>query len=504
MARKKYTLPAAARAARLASKGLERPCPLAVGGERVGRRRGARRADVVGMWPEVNSTLASLAARYLRPWRDSGISLAAVDEAHFKWADYRDEQWGGYVPLGTFNNRLLRINIIGNRLYYFGCVGSTSMRRLARQEAALRLLQSVLDARGLPDVDLVLSISDRPTVPCAAVRPGSAPPPVFAYALTPSHFAIPFPPVSFDPRRWAPLHARMLTDTHPPLQGRKPVALWRGSCNSLCDMMRGRKQCSWARDAALLPRTALLRAASRCPRVSDVGITTSHRHCHGYTPKRPVPMSQHAHHALVVHVDGNGFSGRLDELLTLGAAVLKQDSPFTAYYYPLLRAGTHYHPLHRNLSDLCRSARSLAHSLKGSPNASSSVGGPSGGIGGGIGRAETLANGAAAFARAYLAPAGVEAYVHTLLRQYAALQRFTPAVHPRAVAWSGGGVGHAGGRATRRRAAPMGRSAGVAAGGTARAAAAAAVPPARRASVERCADERCCRRHPKARGCPSG
>ena len=414
-----------------------------------------------------NETLAELATRYLRPWRDSGIGLAALNDAHLRWADYRDPAWGGFVPMGEAHNRLLRINIVANQLYYVGCAGSKSAHRLARQEAALRLVQLVLDGRSLPDVDMVLSISDRPTVPRSLVRIGSVPPAVFSYALTPAHYALPFPPVSFDPRRWAPLHAQLRS--HPPLGARRTTALWRGSCNSLCDMMR-RRTCEWPRDARLLPRTQLLRAASRCPRLCDVGITSSHRHCAGFLPKRAVAMSGHARHALLVHVDGNGFSGRLDELLTLGSAVMRQRSLFSAYYYPLLRPGVHYEPLTWNLSDLCPRARALtteliAHNVSGARS-----------------RAQRLAKGATRFAARYLSPEAVSTYVASLLEQYAALQRFTPSVHPHAVPWRGGGGrgGRFGGKlapssaATETWTQPSGTLAG------------------------RCSGVACCRRHPKS------
>ena len=84
-------------------------------------------------WPSSSgsrsaATLAALAASYLEPW-SGGVSLAAVDDAHLHWADYRDPQWGGYVPLGTSHNRLLRINVLRGRLYYVNCAGAKSTRR---------------------------------------------------------------------------------------------------------------------------------------------------------------------------------------------------------------------------------------------------------------------------------------------------------------------------------------------------------------------------------------
>ena len=38
-----------------------------------------------------------------------------------------------------------------------------------------------------------------------------------------------------------------------------------------------------------------------------------------------------------------------------------QASPFRAYYYPLLKPGTHFEPLAANLSDLCAKASANPH-----------------------------------------------------------------------------------------------------------------------------------------------
>ena len=71
----------------------------------------------------------------------------------------------------------------------------------------------------------MLSISDRPAVPEALVRAGAAPPPVFAYATTPRHYALPFPPVSFDPERWPSLHAQLAIACVPLGKRSPPAAL---------------------------------------------------------------------------------------------------------------------------------------------------------------------------------------------------------------------------------------------------------------------------------------
>ena len=236
------------------------------------------------MPPSPEARLDALAAAYLQPWSSSGVSQALVDEAHLKWADYRDRQWGSYVPLGTSHNRLLRVNVIGNKLYFYTCAGRHSKNRLARQRAALELLQTVLDAHAVPDVDFVLGISDRPTIPRAATASRAPPPLAFAYVATAAHHSVPWPSVSFAPRRWRQLYDGGAGAAAPPLSARRQRALWRGSCNSLCD---GR-QCSARHDAHLLHRRALLVAGAKCPSLVDVGITKRHKNCGGFAAKPPV------------------------------------------------------------------------------------------------------------------------------------------------------------------------------------------------------------------------
>ena len=462
--------------------------------------------------PTVNATLAALASSFLEPWR-GGVAESDVDEAHLRWADYRDPQWGGYVPLGEARNRLLRVNIIDGKLHFVNSVGSKSLRRATRQRAVLRLLQTTLNAYSLPDVDFVLSVSDRPTVPKRAFEaahshirshgrstgrdggqselPGAhrrTPPPVFGYASTRSHYTLPFPPVSFDPARWPRLHARI--GSHPPLAARARTALWRGTCNSLCDMMASRR-CKLPRDVNLLPRLQLLTASARCPRACDVGVTSAHKNCATFAPKAAVPMTAHAQHALLLHVDGNGFSGRLDELLTLGGAVLKQDSPFYAYYYPLLHRGVHFEPLHRNLSDLCAKTQAL---ITGLEQASGTVRVDSVLDEGQSrrSRAADLAHASTLFAQRYLSPDAVHVYVAELLRQYAALQRFKPRLNPQAIRWKEpSGSSQALSVASDRRARGRGRrEIGQASSG--------AKGMLSYSSACGAQDASCCRRHPKA------
>lgn len=132
----------------------------------------------------------------------------------------------------------------------------------------------------------------------------------------------------------------------------------------------------------------------------------------------------------------------------------KQESPFSAFYYPLLRKHQHYVPLRRDLSDLCVVVAQLQANHS---------------------RAHQLAISAAEFATTMLAPQHIVAYVAHLLRGYASLQRFTPQMHPEAKSWSRS----------------KGRSSGLAAGkdGSSRSSS---------KSVRGCNNAGCCHRHPKA------
>ena len=117
---------------------------------------------------------------------------------------------------------------------------------------------------------------------------------------------------------------------------------------------------------------------------------------------------------MYIHVDGNGFSGRLDELLTLGGTILKQDSPYEAFYYSLLRRGVDYVPLRRDLTDLCAQLQAL--------KADAAMG-------------KRIAASAANFTEAYLSLDGVLGFVAALLRRYAEIQRFQPVPARMALRW---------------------------------------------------------------------
>ena len=74
------------------------------------------------------------------------------------------------------------------------------------------------------------------------------------------------------------------------------------------------------------------------------------------TPITPPPPTQTPVHSLPL--PSTPFHS-----LPLPSTPFAQDSPFEAFYYPLLRRGVHYLPLRRNLSDVCRLLRGLVAEL---------------------------------------------------------------------------------------------------------------------------------------------
>ena len=358
----------------------------------------------------------SLAAAFLRPWR-AGITRALVDEAHERWGDYHEPGLGGFVKVGQWRNPTMRVQILDGALHFVDGVGSNEgSKRAKRQRAALRLLDTVLHHHKLPDVDFALSLNDRPTVPMSATK-GRYPPCVFGYTHTASHHSVPFPPITFEPERWQQLwrSQHQLTSW----LDRTRRAFFRGKCNSECDGETREAEACAAAHPELLHRAKLVREAARCPKLTDVALTSKNRFvCPGVVRSARVPMNEHAHHRIYIHVDGNGFSGRLDELLTLGGSILKQDSPYEVFYYPLLRRGVHYLPLARDFANLC----SQLVTLQGDPA-----------------QGVALAAAASNFTNEFLAPGAVMGYVAAVIRQYASLQRFTPERHPMAKRWADNG-----------------------------------------------------------------
>ena len=206
--------------------------------------------------------------------------------------------------------------MIGNKLYYT-CAGRHSKNRLARQRAALELLQTVLDAHAVPDVDFVLGISDRPRFRGDGVARAAAV--AFAYVATAAHHSA---APSVRSRRGAGD-----SSTTAALARRRRRSRPGGSAR--CGAAR-QPRATRRRAAAAGRRTA---RSSRAPRCSTPPAAARQRStsasprrtttaCAPFRASPGLPRRRGSRYAYLLHVDGNGFG------LPRGAAhARRRDSP---------------------------------------------------------------------------------------------------------------------------------------------------------------------------------
>lgn len=78
----------------------------------------------------------------------------------------------------------------------------------------------------------------------------------------------------------------------------------------------------------------------------------------------PIPMAQYVRYKYLMHIDGNTSSERLRYLLAFNSVVIKTDSPWYEFYYPLLKPLEHYVPIKPELDDLM----DTIHALEANPH----------------------------------------------------------------------------------------------------------------------------------------
>lgn len=66
---------------------------------------------------------------------------------------------------------------------------------------------------------------------------------------------------------------------------------------------------------------------------------------------------QQASYKYIIHIDGHVAAFRLAEELSFGSCILKVESPYKVWFSNLLKAGVHYIPIKRDLSDLFEKVR---------------------------------------------------------------------------------------------------------------------------------------------------
>lgn len=110
-----------------------------------------------------------------------------------------------------------------------------------------------------------------------------------------------------------------------------------------------------------------------------------------------------------VNVDGTVAAYRFPYLMLGSSLVLKQDSPYYEFFYSHLRAGTHYVPVKRDLSDLLEKIRWAKENDA---------------------EARTMARAAQTLARELLQPSRLYCYYQRVLQVYSERQTEPPTRHP--------------------------------------------------------------------------
>jgi len=74
-----------------------------------------------------------------------------------------------------------------------------------------------------------------------------------------------------------------------------------------------------------------------------------------------IAMADHAKYKYLVHMDGQGLSSRLDQLLPLNSLIFKEESGYKTFYHHLLKPGVHYVPFWKKQPDEILDALKWAH-----------------------------------------------------------------------------------------------------------------------------------------------
>eukprot|EP00316_Scyphosphaera_apsteinii_P012504 CAMPEP_0119314672 /NCGR_PEP_ID=MMETSP1333-20130426/33667_1 /TAXON_ID=418940 /ORGANISM="Scyphosphaera apsteinii, Strain RCC1455" /LENGTH=426 /DNA_ID=CAMNT_0007319841 /DNA_START=85 /DNA_END=1365 /DNA_ORIENTATION=+ len=387
-----------------------------------------------------------VARRLLQRWEPKSITrnkIMLVADTH-KWCT------GGLCSSGLLDRAPpnVHIRVVGRSVCQLSNVTLTGKLR-----DAVDFIIDTARSIGLPAVELVFNMNDLPKVPvsstwncpssCAPfaaltehspleryfdLQPyvnHSEAPILFSWATSDSFYDVPFPG-----------YARKTNRSLSSIQGtlkyerRKQACLFRGRCFSAVydGLLTPNLSTTRIADSGVVPAPRQLPAGA-APRVAfsvasrnisflDVavlphlrwqtttcvevqGFLAAHGLVRPYVREREWPM-----HQCLVHLDGNGASNRLAELLHSGSAIIKQRSEWREWYYELLSEGIHYDGARADASDFVQVATRLLENHS---------------------HGQRLASCAQAFAQSCLTYAAQMSFFRQLMLEYATKLAFDPA-----------------------------------------------------------------------------
>ncbi|KAG2484899.1 hypothetical protein HYH03_016379 [Edaphochlamys debaryana] len=350
----------------------------------------------------------------LRHWRERGITAEVMD--------WLTEQ----LPAWPWVNRAVGVAFVGGVPYITTDPEKLRIKRLSQHRfmlaAHLALFLSLQETFGplLPDVELVVSTADMPTVITAdylnRTAAGEAPgvPPVLRFAKSDSYADILVPHIHFFARGFT-------QETLSRVQQSRERYPWGERNATLFGRFTGYDRLIDPRAPETFRRGAngTNICAPRELKPPTVSCETRKHFVHEWAPQAvaagaPIDllgarldMFHHAHYKYLLNLDGQSISTRLEQLLATGSLVVKEEGGYRAFYYPLLKPHVHYKPFWRQGPEEVLDVLSWAARHDD----------------------EAAAIGARgqAFAQTYLHTRALVCYWFTIIKELSTLMRYTPA-----------------------------------------------------------------------------
>ena len=286
----------------------------------------------------------------LAPWKDSGITLEALEEAENMY-DICD---GDIIRFQIISGRLYVYHVTSRGLgWYPSQLGEGHLAARGRVPHTMLMLLDVLRLfpGQIPDLDAVMQLGDFNCVERNASRRG-APVPMFGYSTSEDYHDLVLPDFTYygheydylmDP--WgnpvigwdAQREVLMRKYEGVPLSSRLPQALWRGR----------------TRDPMYPHRDALRRAFVACPEVLAAGGRA--REAALINAKgAPIVMQDFDDFRYQVHVEPLAWVSNLRQKLAGGAVTLATGIKYKEWYARALEPGRHYVEVGATSPDMCR------------------------------------------------------------------------------------------------------------------------------------------------------
>ncbi|KAG1677239.1 hypothetical protein FOA52_013438 [Chlamydomonas sp. UWO 241] len=273
----------------------------------------------------------------------------------------------------------------------------------------MKLLVYLQDTFEMPDVDFVISTVDRPL--SLSLPPSSTDHPVMRFCKTDSNADVLIPITHFHSKGYD-----RLLDLTPALEKTYP---WPNRTNRVFGRFSPYTRHANPLDPSSPARLGAsgvdicARLSSRVTRVCDVRTHFS-EWCQRPEQRADfdvridgfVTMEHHASFKYLVHLDGQGLSSRLDQLLPLKAMVMKEESGYRAFYHHLLKPHVHYVPFWKERPDDALQVLAWARSNDA--------------------KARTIGEAGQALALKYLNARARACYWYHLLLEYSKLHTYTP------------------------------------------------------------------------------